>query len=126
MLNGVNYWEEDAVTGKAQGLTEVRSAKLTPNADGSARIEFELSYHPPGAAPVLTESRLIEVSVPDDQGVYRIDWRGTFTAGDKEVLLQGGTAGGGYAGLSVRVSQSSRSEEHTSELQSLRHLVCRL
>jgi hypothetical protein len=85
----------------------MRSAKLTPNADGSARIEFELSYHPPGAAPVLTESRLIEVSAPDDQGVYRIDWRGTFTAGDKEVLLQGGTAGGGYAGLSVRVSQSS-------------------
>lgn len=107
MLNGVNYWEEDAATGKAQGLTEVRSAKLTPNADGSARIEFELSYHPPEAAPVLTENRLIEVSVPDERGAYRINWRGTFTAGDKEVLLQGGTAGGGYAGLSVRVSQAS-------------------
>ena len=107
MLNGVNYWEEDAATGKAQGLTEVRSANLTPNADGSARIEFDLGYHPPEAAPVLTESRLIEVSVPDERGLYRIDWRGTFTAGEKDVLLQGGTAGGGYAGLSVRVSQAS-------------------
>jgi hypothetical protein len=107
MLNGVNYWEEDAVTGKAQGLSEVRYAKMTPNADGSARIEFEQIYHPPETGPVLTENRLIEMSVPDERGVYRIDWRGTFTAGDKEVLLQGGTAGGGYAGLSVRVSQAS-------------------
>jgi type 1 glutamine amidotransferase/HEAT repeat protein len=107
MLNGVNYWEEDAATGKAQGLSEVRSAKLTSNADGSARIEFELSYHPPETAPVLTENRLIEVSAPDERGVYRLDWRGTFAAGDKEVLLQGGTAGGGYAGLSVRVSQAT-------------------
>src|SRR5258705_5800298 len=28
--------------------------------------------------------------------------------------------------MNPRVSRSSRSEEHTSELQSLRHLVCRL
>ena len=107
MFNGVNYWEEDPVTGKAQGLTEVLAAKVVPNADGSARIEMELSYHPPGAAPVLKESRLIEVSAPDERGGYRIDWRGTFTAGEKDVLLQGGTAGGGYAGLSVRISQAS-------------------
>ena len=107
MLNGVNYWEEDAATGKAQGLTEVRAAKLTPNADSSARVEMELSHHPTGAAPVLTENRLIEVSAPDERGAYRFDWRGTFTAGDNDVLLQGGTAGGGYAGLSVRVSQAS-------------------
>ena len=107
MVNGVNYWEEDTVTGKAQGVSEVRAAKVTPNANGSARIELELRYHPPEAAPVLTEHRLIEVSVPDERGVYRIDWRATFTAGDKEVLLQGGAAGGGYAGLSVRVSQAT-------------------
>ena len=107
MLNGVNYWEEDAATGKAQGLTEVRAAKVVPNADGSARIETEIDYHPPGAPAVLTESRLIELSAPDAQGAYRIDWRAAFTAGAKDVLLQGGTAGGGYAGLSVRISQAS-------------------
>src|SRR5262245_50399329 len=32
----------------------------------------------------------------------------------------------GESGLSCRYCGSSRSEEHTSELQSLRHLVCRL
>jgi hypothetical protein len=107
MLNGVNYWEEDRATGKAQGLTEVRSAKPSHHADGSARFELELSYHPPGNPPVLTEERVIEVGAPDERGAYRIDWSGTFAAGEKDVLLQGGTAGGGYAGLSVRVSQAS-------------------
>src|SRR3712207_7286632 len=35
--------------------------------------------------------------------------------------------GNGWAGLStVRVSASTRSEEHTSELQSRQYLVCRL
>ncbi len=107
MLNGVNYWEEDPTTGQAQGLSEVRAAKVTPNADGAARIELEVSYHPLNMPPVLTENRLIEVSAPDERGVYRIDWRGVFTAGEKEVLLEGGTAGGGYAGLSVRIAQAT-------------------
>ncbi len=108
MLNGVNYWEGDRTTGKAQGLTEVRSAKPSHRADGSARFELGLSYHPAGSPPVLTEERVIEVSAPDARGAYRIEWRGTFTAGEKDVLLQGGTAGGGYAGLSVRISQASQ------------------
>jgi hypothetical protein len=55
----------------------------------------------------LTEARLIEVTSPDKAGAYRIDWRCAFTAGEKDLVLQGGTAGGGYAGLSVRISQSS-------------------
>jgi hypothetical protein len=86
----------------------VQTAKVSPNADGSARIELTISYHPPGAPAVLTEDRLIEISAPDKSGAYRIEWRGAFTAGEKDVLLQGGTAGGGYAGLSVRISQASR------------------
>src|SRR5262245_64490650 len=32
----------------------------------------------------------------------------------------------GYAVLQPRITATLRSEEHTSELQSLRHLVCRL
>ena len=68
---------------------------------------MELSYHPPKEPSVLKESRLIEVSAPDEKGVYRIDWRGTFTAGEKDVLLKGGTWGGGYGGLAVRISQGS-------------------
>src|ERR1035441_7677233 len=37
-----------------------------------------------------------------------------------------GGKGHGYAGFHVQRSRAPRSEEHTSELQSLRHLVCRL
>jgi hypothetical protein len=107
MLNGVNYWEEDPRTGKPQGLTEVRSAKVSPHADGSARIEMEISYHPAGEPAVLAENRLIQLGTADQRGAYRIDWRGEFTACGKEVLLQGGTAGGGYAGMSIRISQAS-------------------
>ena len=107
MLNGVNYWEEDPRTGKPQGLSDVRAAKVTPLADGSARIEMEISYHPAGGPAVLTENRLIEVSAPDKSGAYRMDWSGVFTACGKDLVLQGGTAGGGYAGMSVRISQAS-------------------
>lgn len=107
LLNGVNYWEEDPATGRAQGLTEVVSAQASPGPNGAARIEMTLSYHPPNAPPVLTESRLIAIGAPDAKGAYRLDWRGTFSAGDRDLRLEGGSAGGGYAGLSVRVSQAS-------------------
>jgi hypothetical protein len=67
-----------------------------------------LTYHTPGGPPLLTEKRKITVSAPDREGRYRIDWAGVFTAGGKDVLLQGGTAGGGYAGMSVRISQATK------------------
>src|SRR5690554_7178092 len=38
----------------------------------------------------------------------------------------GGTANYGLAGESIAVTAHARSEEHTSELQSRPHLVCRL
>ncbi len=107
MLNGVNYWEEDPRTGKCEGVTDVRATKIAQNADGSARIEMSIDFHPANQPAVLMESRSIDVSAPDARGAYRIDWSGTFTACAKDVLLQGGTAGGGYAGLSVRISQAS-------------------
>lgn len=107
MLNGVNYWEEDVATGKAQGMTELVTAKVTPRPDMSARIEMDLGYHPPNVPPVMTEKRLIEVSTPNAEGLYHIDWCGTFKAGDKDVLLEGGTAGGGYAGMSARLAATT-------------------
>jgi hypothetical protein len=108
MLNGVNYWEEDPKTGLPDGRTEVVDATVTPGQDYSARILMTLTYHPPGAPPLLTEKRTITVSPPDKDGSYRIDWQGVFTAGKQDVLLQGGTAGGGYAGMSARISQTSQ------------------
>jgi type 1 glutamine amidotransferase/HEAT repeat protein len=107
MLNGVNYWEEDPKTGFPEGRTEVVHAEIVTNKDYSAAIHLTLTYHLPDGPMLLAEDRTINVSTPDRDGRYRIDWRGTFAAGDQDVLLQGGTAGGGYAGMSVRISQTT-------------------
>ncbi len=106
-LNQVNYWEEDGVTHRAEGWTDVVAAQVETADDFSARIVLDIRYHPPGKPTVLSEKRAIQVSAPDDRGNYFIDWEGIFTAGPADVLLQGGTAGGGYAGLSIRIAPTT-------------------
>jgi hypothetical protein len=108
-INGLNYWEEDKQTGRSQGVNELTAAKITTNADYSARAELAISYHPPDQPPVLTEARILAISAPDERGCYRIDWTSVFTAGDAPVKLdrtppakKGGVSWGGYAGLSLR------------------------
>jgi len=113
-INGLNYWEEDRKTGLSQGQTEIRRVEVKPGDDYSAYITMELSYHPLGAPAVLMEDRRISISAPDDQGAYRIDWTGRFTAGATDVLLdrtpipgeKDGQSWGGYAGLSVRLAKN--------------------
>ncbi len=102
-INGVNYWEEDPGMGRAEGITQVISAKVEARDDFSAHIQLQLAYHKPDETPVLTEDRTLHVTAPDEQGGYYIDWQSDFVA-QQSVVLQGGTAGGGYAGLSVRVA----------------------
>ena len=108
-INGLNYWEEDKKTGKSQGINELTGAKITTNADFSARAELTFSYHPPEKPALLTETRTLAVSRPDTNGNYRIDWTSVFTVGDAPIKLErtpprkkGGVAWGGYAGLSLR------------------------
>ena len=67
-INGVNYWEEDGGTGRAEGLTEVVSAKVSTRDDFSARVELDLAYHKPGEPPVLQETRIVTISAPDAAG----------------------------------------------------------
>ena len=112
-INRMNYWEEDRKTGLSQGRTEVLAVKVARGKDHSARIKMSLSYQKPGRPVALTEKRLLTVSAPDEAGRYRIDWRLTFTAGARNVLLDrtpppgklGGRSYGGYAGLSVRLAE---------------------
>jgi hypothetical protein len=112
-INGLNYWEEDPKTGLSQGLTEIKSVKVTTGRDYSAQIAMRLSYHPPEGPVVLTEDRRIDVSAPDEDGRYRIDWLSRFTAGAADDLLdrtpitgeKDGQSWGGYAGLSVRIAK---------------------
>ncbi len=116
MINGLNYWEENRKTGLSQGRTEITKVDATANKDSSAKIEMELSYHPPDKAAVLTEKRVLTVSAPDKNGQYHIDWHSTFTAGAKDAVLdrtpipgeKGGKGYGGYAGLSLRMAKSTR------------------
>jgi hypothetical protein len=51
---------------------------------------------------------VLRISAPDSDGRYAIDWKSVFTAGAQDVALKGGTAGGGYAGLSVRIAKDTR------------------
>jgi len=114
-INGLNYWEEDRKTGLPEGRTEINSIEAKPHDDYSAQIAMQLNYHPPGQPAVLTESCQINISKPDKDGRYHIDWISRFTAGAADVLLdrtpilgeQGGQSWGGYAGLSVRIAKDT-------------------
>ena len=114
-INGLNYWEEDATTGRSEGITELLDVKVVANKDYSAEIEIKLIYHPPTMPAVLTEKRTMTVHPPDENGCYRIDWQSIFTTGDEDVILdrtpilgeEQGKSWGGYAGLSVRLAENA-------------------
>lgn len=117
-INGLNYWEENR-KGLSQGLTEIKTVKIPKilaKAGLATRIDMTLGFHPPGKADVMSEKCIIEISIPNAAGVYKIDWTSKFTAGDKDVFLdrtpikgeKGGKGYGGYAGLSLRLARELR------------------
>ncbi len=115
-INGLNYWEESAKTGKSEGYTDLVDIMIAPASDFSARIEMSLNYHPPQQAAVLSESRVIDVSAPQKDGSYRLTWVSSFTALSDVVLGRtpipgetNGVAYGGYAGLSIRMAKELKS-----------------
>jgi len=109
-INGVNYWEEDKSTGRAQGKTEILHAKVQRQEDGSVRIELRIAYHPPEQPAVLVEDRRIAVSAPAADGGWKIDWDATFQAQQRVVLetspVNPQKTAGGYGGLSLRIAHA--------------------
>jgi type 1 glutamine amidotransferase len=112
-INGVNFWEEDLKTGKSDGKTDWSNVKVVTQRDYSAKITMDLTYSHKGQKPILSEKRTMEISPPDKDGVYYIDWESKFKAcSETGVKLDrtplpdepGGKAWGGYAGLSVRLN----------------------
>ncbi|MBW8036410.1 MAG: hypothetical protein FVQ79_12480 [Planctomycetes bacterium] len=112
-INGINFWEENRETGKSEGKTDWSGVKFATNDDHSAIIIMNLTYSHQGQRPILSEKRLMQISPPDADGVYYIDWTSVFTAcSATDVLLDrtplpgqaGGKKYGGYAGLSVRLN----------------------
>jgi hypothetical protein len=111
-IDKVNYWEVEAQTGRPAGRTSWRVAALRARRNGTARITLDLDYRPVGTErPVLTERRTLDISAPGKDGVYTIDWTGTFEAAKDLVLDRtplpgepGGQVNGGYAGLALRLA----------------------
>lgn len=109
-INGVNYWEHSGQTGKPEGRTEWSDVRVETRDDHSARISMALAYHPAGIDEVvLNEQRQIDISAPDANGLYRLDWMSKFTAGTSDVTLDRVPpkvqSWGGYAGLSIRFAK---------------------
>ena len=118
-INKVNYWEVDTKTGRPAGRTSWSNVRVSFGKSLEARITMDLDYRPVGAvAPVLTEKRTIEVSRPDAEGVYAIDWTSAFVAVADALLDRtplpgqpGGGVSGGYAGLSLRLGEGLSDRE---------------
>lgn len=113
-VNGRNFWETDARTGRSEGLTRIVAVRATPRADYSARLELDLAYEPVEGSPAaLRETRIVEISPPAEDGSYAFEWTMTFTAGDAPVRLDRtplpgepeGKPWGGYAGLIWRFAR---------------------
>jgi type 1 glutamine amidotransferase len=113
-INKVNYWEIDGKTGRPEGKTSWSNVRVTTSSDDRARVDIDLAYRPAGAeAPVLIEKRTIEISPPDAEGIYTLDWTCAFKAVSMVFLDRtplpgeiGGQSWGGYSGLSLRLAQA--------------------
>lgn len=120
-INGVNYWEHDRQTGKPAGRTAWSDVDVKLRDEYSARIVMTLNYHPADDDQVvLSERRRIEISAPNSQGEYNIDWTAEFTAAQRMVELDRtppkAQSWGGYAGLSVRFAKELGDRQATSNL----------
>src|SRR5205814_10527962 len=102
-----------------------------------SHLQLTFTFHDPAATALYTLS--LHDALPIS--LYRGDWQGTYpNHSDGEMGLLGIMAGytqdraqlerlfsgSGMVDEAWRRNSQERSEEHTSELQSLRHLVCRL
>jgi type 1 glutamine amidotransferase len=112
-INGVNYWEyKPEAPWDYAGETVVTLFSAATNPDFSAELNLEIDYRPEGGATLLREQRNIQISSPDADGEYFLDFDQHFEAIEETVLdrtpLPGepeGKSWGGYAGLSMRFSQ---------------------
>ena len=116
-INGVNYWEPNAKTGKPDGKTKCSEIEIETTDDFAATITMELHYAPAGSdESVLAERRAVTLAPPSKDGELTFDWKSQFTALTKLTLDRtpaGDKPWGGYAGLSVRFSKELTDRQAT-------------
>lgn len=110
-INKINYWEEDRQTRISEGKQVVKKVKVKLSKDFSAKITFQIAYLANDGSNSLKEKRILNISPPDTNGNYYIDWSFNFKAKKRSITLDrtlpeklGGQVYGGYAGLSYRAS----------------------
>lgn len=116
-INGINYWEYDLEKDVAPwnflGVTEVRNIAFEKGDDYSCKINLHIAYHELNSPDLISEDRMIQISAPDQNGLYHIDYDFKLTGLAEESELnrtplaheENGKNHGGYAGLSVRFNQ---------------------
>lgn len=134
-IDGVNYWEYNQSDGIKSwqyiGQTEIQNIKITPETDFSCQIELDIVYHKVGEQPLLREKRIIEVSSPDVDTLFYIDYNMQLTALAETVTLDrtplpnqsNGKILGGYAGLSLRFNTNLKASNYINadESTDLKH-----
>ena len=108
-LNDVNYWEfAPNHSQEPDGKTMVVAPVTIHTTATTATIGLRLKYSK--GQTVLTEQRELVASVPRADGSYMIDWRSTFTAGDRDVVFERTppekASWGGYGGLGFRAAKT--------------------
>jgi hypothetical protein len=130
-INGVNYWEQDRATGKAEGATRWATPNIRIQSDGSALIQLTLEYVHPSGRIELTEQRRLAVYAPKSDGTYAIDWVARFKVGTNAVVLDRtpmpsepkGQPNGGYGGLSLRLAQAPVTVSLWTEREAIKEFV---
>ena len=116
-INDKNYWEYIGNTYQSEGITEIKNVEIIKKPDYSAEISLQIEYHPENGETVLTETRIIQISPPHENGSISMDYELSFEAVADFVDLNrtpiegepDGKSWGGYAGLSIRFNQDMMS-----------------
>jgi hypothetical protein len=123
-INGVNYWETDAATGRAEGRTELISWQADDRGEAGVNLACKLVYRGPWSAPrdEMEERVDIRIMRPTAEGAYWIDFRFEARALVPVVLGRTPLAGepdgkswGGYAGLSWRGGRFLKDVAYTND-----------
>lgn len=105
-VNGVNFWEEDIEELGPKGTLEFVGPEELEATPDLIVIRTHYHYHPTPRNVVMHDTRIISVTMPDNEGRYAMDWDLAFTPTVDVAIDRVHEAWGGYSGLSWRTSRA--------------------